>query len=88
LEITDIRVERVQDISREDALAEGIEKSDAVFSIEPYRNYEYHKMAPGHNKSIPECSFMTLWDSINAKRGYGWEVNPFVWCITFKREGE
>ncbi len=67
LEITDIRVERVQDISSEDALAEGIERSAAAYSIEPYRNYEYHRMAPGHNKSIPECSFMTLWNSINAK---------------------
>jgi len=25
-----------------------------------------------------------LWDSINAKRGYGWDVNPWVWCYDFK----
>jgi len=29
--------------------------------------------------------FERLWDSLYAKRGYGWEVNPFVWCISFKR---
>jgi hypothetical protein len=29
--------------------------------------------------------FRILWDSINAKRGYGWDVNPWVWVVTFKR---
>ncbi len=29
--------------------------------------------------------FQTLWDSINAKRGYSWESNPWVWALTFKR---
>lgn len=29
--------------------------------------------------------FAVLWDSINAKRGYGWAENPYVWAITFKR---
>lgn len=28
---------------------------------------------------------MELWDSINAKRGYGWSVNPWVWVIAFRR---
>ena len=28
--------------------------------------------------------FQRLWDSINAKRGYGWDVNPWVWALTFK----
>ena len=29
--------------------------------------------------------FRKLWDSINAKRGCGWEVNPYCWCLTFKK---
>jgi hypothetical protein len=29
-------------------------------------------------------SFMELWDSLNAKRGFGWDVNPFVWRIEFE----
>jgi hypothetical protein len=28
---------------------------------------------------------MKLWNSINAKRGYSWESNPWVWVIEFKR---
>ena len=31
-------------------------------------------------------SYMKLWDSLNAERGYSWNVNPWVWVITFKRE--
>jgi hypothetical protein len=29
--------------------------------------------------------FQKLWDSINSKRGYGWNVNPWVWAISFRR---
>jgi hypothetical protein len=60
LEITDIRVERVQDITEEDAIAEGVESFNIVAS------YSY------------------LWDSLNAKRGYPWESNPWVWVVTFE----
>jgi hypothetical protein len=30
-------------------------------------------------------SFAALWDKLNAKRGYGWETNPWVWVISFAR---
>jgi len=71
LEITDILVERVQDIPAMDCIAEGIERS-AIKDIHDAAQFEigeYHK----------------LWDSINAKRGYGWDVNPWVWVVEFKR---
>ena len=67
LEITDIRVERVQDIRIDNILKEG--------APEKYNNL----MTPNIDW------FIELWDSINAKRGYGWEVNPFVWVIEFKK---
>lgn len=72
LEITDIRVERVKDISEEDAIAEG---------VAPCGHDSFH--TDQHT-----CSFADLWDLINAKRDggiYSWESNPWVWAITFKK---
>ena len=63
LEITNIRVERIQDISEDDAKAEGIR-----YDVNGFR-YE----------------FKHLWDSINKKRGFGWNKNPWVWVIEFKK---
>jgi hypothetical protein len=72
LEITSVRVERVQDISEADAIAEGCiasndDLTDGYFDI-PARSF-----------------FEDLWDSINAKLGYGWDANPWVWVVEFKR---
>ena len=69
-EITDVRVERVQEISTEDAIAEGCwltPKEASHYSVDP-----------------PE--FIWIWDSINLKRGYGWKMNPWVWVLSFKRK--
>lgn len=68
LEIVKIRVERVQDISEVDAAFEGCAAFHIVFGN-----------GPSHRDT-----FMELWNSINAKRGYGWAVNPWVWVIEFK----
>jgi hypothetical protein len=84
LEIKSIRVERLQDISRDDALAEGIERWDDTASITPYRNYR--KGEPGEMNlhcSTPERSFMTLWESINGPGS--WDANPWVWVVHFER---
>ncbi|KKL77459.1 hypothetical protein LCGC14_2034700 [marine sediment metagenome] len=67
LEITAIRVERVQEISAADARAEGI-----------YPTHPEDAMGLISN-------FHILWDSINAKRGYPWVDNPWVWVVEFKR---
>ena len=43
---------------------------------------------PNFNQSpsgVSVSDFIHLWDSINAKRGYGWDVNPWVWVVEFKR---
>ena len=63
LEITGVRVERVQDITHDDAVAEG------CYEVE--------------GRSWGRLGFSQLWDSINAKRGYSWEANPWVWCVGF-----
>ena len=83
LSVDDIRVERVQEITEEDAKAEGIERTEWKYSTSPYRNYEYERMKPGHNCSTARKSFQTLWDSINADRDYSWESNPWVWVVEF-----
>ena len=39
----------------------------------------------GYPRGWGQYNFGDLWDSINAKRGYGWETNPFCWVISFER---
>jgi hypothetical protein len=78
LETTEVRVQRVQDISEEDAKAEGCE-----FYIVKGTPKEKSFYAEGYR-----TSYKLLWDSINAKREggkYAWDSNPWVWAITFKR---
>jgi hypothetical protein len=86
IQITDIRVERVQDISYHDARAEGIERSSDASGYMWYNNYAF-KSFPAQNamfKGDPIKSFETLWDSINKKRGYGWDKNPYEFRYEFK----
>lgn len=73
LEIVNVRVERVQNISERDCCLEtGSPVEWTGKGIEPYRR-------------DMKTAFAYLWDSINAKRGFGWEVNPLVWVIEFKQ---
>jgi hypothetical protein len=76
LEITDVKVERLQDITENDALAEGIQE-DAMAPM------SHFICANGSSTREPVYAFETLWESIN---GPGtWDANPFVWAISFKR---
>lgn len=70
LEITEVRVQRVQEISEEDAKAEGA----------PFDAGGNEELGVGYR-----IGFCRLWDSLNAKRGYSWESNPWVWALTFRR---
>lgn len=74
LEVIGVRVERVQDITYADVLAEGINMHSPVRKKDQL--------------PTPRSAFAELWDSINAKRGFGWDVNPWVWVLTFKRESD
>jgi len=76
LRVKDVRVERVQDITEADALAEGIERhwDDGV--------WYYGELNKGH--CDPVCAFVKLWDSIYKLRGFGWEKNPWVWVVKFE----
>ena len=78
LEVTEVRVERVQEITEEDAKAEGIcITNHGMFSSTP---------VDPENFMTATMAFIKLWDSINFIRGFGWrEANPWVWVVTFKR---
>jgi len=83
LEVTDVRVERVQEISDEDAIKEGIQDvCHCGDYIEGHGYHSGHSPTPMDGYAVNE--FSILWDSINAKRGYSWESNPWVWAISFK----
>ena len=77
LEITDIRVERVQDITEQDAIAEGAFPSGSWGHLS---EKEVSAMKLGSYR----CAFANIWNSINEKRGFGWDANPWTWAITFK----
>jgi len=84
LEVISVRVERVQDISEEDAIAEGCsgEPCDHPNPVMPGACEDC--MNSGYQYP-PGLEFLDLWDSINAKRGYPWESNPWVWAVDFKK---
>lgn len=88
LEITNLRVERVRDISDEDAIAEGVEVATAPDG-RTYMLTDDKPMWLGYGGALPcvsaRDSFRTLWDSINAKRGHSWESNPWVWVVEFRK---
>lgn len=83
LRVTDVRPEQIQEISREDVLAEG-------FALPCDHNY---------GDGVIRCSaypcvfnetgcinkFVDYWNMLNAKRGYGWEKNDWVWVYAFER---
>jgi hypothetical protein len=78
LEIVSIRVERLQVIDELGALDEGVECERIIKGV---LNGVPGEFAEGEARE----GFIKLWDSINAKRGFGWKVNPWVWVIEFKR---
>ena len=82
LEITGVKVERIKEIGRDDIKAEGIEPRYTY--IKPRRPDPYGSLTPSVDHLEYLSPFVDLWDSINAKRGYGWNVNPWAWAITFK----
>jgi len=72
LEVASVRAERLQAISEADAVAEGV---DAVTMADVPRQATWSR----------RDDYRQLWDSLNKARGYGWDVNPWVWVIEFKR---
>lgn len=81
LEITEVRVERLQDITVEDVVCEGISPAMRTkFGYSCEESEENFWIKEGRD------TFRMLWDSLNLKRGYGWDANPWVWVIGFRRQ--
>lgn len=68
LELTGVRIERLQQITGDDAEAEGCTGRTEMYGAQGCRD-----------------NFHLLWDRLNAKRGYGWDTNCWVWVLEFKR---
>jgi hypothetical protein len=71
LEITGYRAERVQVITEADAEAEGFSGNDLA--------------GTGLGYFDDREAFCATWNKLNGPRGYGWDVNPWVWVLTFRR---
>ena len=71
LEITDVRVERLQSISTADALAEGV-------NVHPS-----HHGKPCTSLYSPVQAYRDLWEQINGPGS--WDANPWVWVVSFRR---
>ncbi|AVR89052.1 hypothetical protein [Thauera aromatica] len=80
LEVTTVRVERLQDISEADAIAEGIleqrSQTDAGW-------VDYWPSEDGEPFARASEAYRALWESINGPSS--WTANPWVWVITFRR---
>lgn len=76
LEVVNVRLERLHDISESDAIAEGIE-------AEYFKKDWWYKIYTGDDSTLYPCiSYRTLWSKINGQKS--WEENPFVWVYDFK----
>jgi hypothetical protein len=78
LEILEVRVQRLQDITEADALAEGIQQYKGP--LRWVRFLDAVTGEPVHNSAV--AAFRALWECINPGT---WDSNPWVWAITFKR---
>lgn len=74
--VTDVRVERLQEISEADAIAEGVEHDSD--------GWQDYQMSTTQCCTNARDSFRTLWDSLNGDRpGCAWADNPWVAAYSF-----
>lgn len=78
LEITDVRVERLQAISRADAIAEGLQRLPASGRWVVEKGQQYAGLADHDPRQV----YSWLWEAINGPDS--WTANPWVWALTFE----
>ncbi|MDU4250496.1 hypothetical protein [Pseudomonas sp.] len=79
LEITAVRVERLQDISEAQAEAEGVERPENITNVDVWDGAE-RELFNAMNQ--PRARFRRLWGDINGQAS--WDSNPWVWVVEFK----
>jgi len=82
LTVTDVRVQRVQEISEADAIAEGVEYlPDGTPEL---GNKFAVNLMLGYASGVSAVeAYRVLWDVLNSARGFGWDANPFVVAVSF-----
>lgn len=75
LEITRVRVERLDQITQQDCMAEGIK----------VRMFDLFGATAAEATNIYRAHYFNLWNELNASRGFGTNFNPWVWVIDFKK---
>ncbi len=83
LKVTDLRVERLQGITYQDAIKEGICIKNPESNFPCYPDYSDDPNATNQGCITSVGSFQTLWDSINKDESTKWDADPFVWVIEF-----
>ena len=99
LQVTGVRAERVQDITTEDVWSEGVQipsTEDGKPLVRLARHdgspgaaafFTKGRLFPGQppltEDELARAYFAELWESLNAKRGYSWDSNPWVWVVEF-----
>ena len=100
LTVTDVRVQRLQEITVEDALAEGIvDHRQTIIGAHGAGGHHHEITADGYSHvdeididdlpdfwDSPKDAFSDLWDGLNYDRGYGWQTNPWVVAFTLARQ--
>jgi hypothetical protein len=80
LEVVSVRVERLQDISEADCLAEG---ADCWVCGGPIDGTSENDCACFHTKAAARDSYRALWESLNGAGS--WDANPWLWVVEFRR---
>jgi len=84
LELLEVRVQRLQEITEEDAIAEGIPKL-GFYELLSQRGRDAHLERLSGRKLLPYYvrQYRDLWERIHGAGS--WELNPWVWALTFKK---
>lgn len=80
LEVKNVRVERLQSITKEDAVSEGFQEWYVSLDLSPYGV----ESADVYELPKPVDQFAVAWDSLYGSKGLGWSGNPYVWVCDFE----